>query len=171
MRDRTMLDIRLCGGDDQADVARMNRAMDLFYNPAIEPSPAGDVIGLLQRIEADPELGTQIALARQDGEPVGIAFFALIHPGRRLGGVLFLKDLFVIEDARGQGVGEALVRFLAAHARAKGIGRLDLTAEPHNAGAQRFYERMGMVVRPAIYYRLEGEALVALTAEAQAPSG
>jgi len=61
-----------------------------------------------------------------------MSVFALIHPGRRLGGVLFVKDLFVQETARGKGVGEALLRFLAAHARARGIRRLDLTTEPQN---------------------------------------
>jgi ribosomal protein S18 acetylase RimI-like enzyme len=156
------IDISLCGPADHGDVVAMNRAMDLHYNPALEPSSAEDVGAMLARIAAEPDLGTQVALARRGGEPIGIAFFALIHPGRRLGGVLFVKDLFVVPEARGLGVGEALMRFLARHARAKGIRRLDLTAEPHNEGALRFYERLGMTVRPAIYYRIENEALEAL---------
>ena len=160
------LDIHLCGPTDHADIVWMNQAMDRYYNPHLEPSSAEDVTAMLRRIETDPDLATQVVLARRDGKPVGIAFFALIHPGRRLGGVLFLKDLFVVEAARGGGIGEALLRFLAAHARACGIHRLDLTAEPQNEGAQRFYERMGMKVRPAIFYRLDGESLDALAGEA-----
>ena len=152
-----VLDIRLAGPDDHDAIARMNQAMDRYYNPQLDPSPAEDVAELMRRIEADRQLGTLVALAHHEGAPVGIAFFALIHPGRRLAGVLFLKDLFVVETARGLGVGEALMRFLAGFARDKGIGRIDLTAEPHNEGAQRFYQRLGMKVRPAIYYRLDGE--------------
>ncbi len=162
MSPQTPIDIHLCGPADHADIVLMNQAMDRHYNPHLEPSAAADVAALLRRIETEPGLATQVALARQDGKPVGIAFFALIHPGRRLGGVLFVKDLFVLETARGAGIGEAMFRFLAAHARAKGINRLDLTAEPQNAGAQRFYERMGMKVRPAIFYRLDGEGFSAL---------
>lgn len=156
--------IRLAGPDDHEAIATMNRAMDLFYNPQLAPSPAGDVAALVRRIEADSQLGTLVALAFRSGAPVGIVFFVLVHPGRRLGGVLFVKDLFVVEEARGAGIGEALMAFLARLARDKGITRIDLTAEPQNAAAQRFYERLGMAVRPSIYYRLEGEGLDALVA-------
>ncbi|MFY0100128.1 GNAT family N-acetyltransferase, partial [Acinetobacter baumannii] len=79
--------------------------------------------------------GTQFALARHAGRPVGLAAFAVIHPGRRLKGLIFLKDLFVAPEARGLGTGEALMRFLARFAVDNGIGRIDLTAEPHNEGA------------------------------------
>lgn len=154
--------IRLAGPDDHEAIAAMNRAMDLFYNPKLPPSSAGEVSALMRRIATDDHLGSLVALAFSNGEPVGISFFALVHPGRRLGGILFVKDLFVVEKARGEGVGEALMAFLARFARDKGITRIDLTAEPQNVGAQRFYERLGMKVRPAIYYRLEGEGLDAL---------
>jgi ribosomal protein S18 acetylase RimI-like enzyme len=153
------LTIRIAGPEDHDAIAAMNQAMDRFYRPGDEPDAAGDVVALMERIRADAQFGTQVALAFRGAQPVGIAFFALIHPGRRLGGLLFLKDLFVAEDARALGVGEAMMRFLAQFAAGKGIRRIDLTAEPQNAGAQRFYERLGMKVRPAIFYRLEGEAL------------
>lgn len=156
------LTIRIAGADDDAAIAAMNQAMDRYYRPGVEPDAAGDVVALMERIRADRQLGTQVALALRGSEPVGVAFFALIHPGRRLGGLLFLKDLFVAEEARSLGAGEAMMRFLARFAAEKGIGRIDLTAEPDNAGAQRFYERLGMKVRPAIFYRLEGEALARL---------
>ena len=158
--------VRLAGPDDHAAIAAMNAAMDLFYNPHLPPSPTGDVIALMRRIAADGQLGTQVALAFDGSRPVGIAFFVLIHPGRRLGGVLFVKDLFVVGEARGLGIGERLMQFLARLARDKGVNRIDLTAEPLNAGSQRFYERLGMKVRPAIYYRLEGEGLARLAGDA-----
>lgn len=156
------LTIRLAGPDDDDAVAAMNAAMDLFYNPQLPPSPASDVTALMRRIATDDHLGTLVALAFEGSRPVGIAFFVLIHPGRRLGGVLFVKDLFVVEEVRGRSVGGALMRFLARFAHDKGINRIDLTAEPQNKEAQRFYERHGMKVRPAIHYRLEGEGLDAL---------
>ncbi len=159
------LTIRISGPEDHGAIAAMNQAMDRFYRPGVEPDAAGDVVALMERIRADRQLGTQVALAFHAGRPVGIAFFALIHPGRRLGGLLFLKDLFVAEEARSLGTGEAMMRFLARFAAEKGIRRIDLTAEPQNAGAQRFYERLGMKVRPAIFYRLEGEALERLAGD------
>ncbi|MBL8567968.1 MAG: GNAT family N-acetyltransferase [Phreatobacter sp.] len=159
------LTIRIAGPGDDAAIAAMNQAMDRFYRPGDEPDAAGDVVALMERIRADTQLGTQVALAFHAGQPAGIAFFALIHPGRRLGGLLFLKDLFVAEEARSLGTGEAMMRFLARFAAGKGIRRIDLTAEPDNKGAQRFYERLGMKVRPAVFYRLEGEALARLAGD------
>lgn len=153
------LDIRLCGPGDHADIALMNQAMDRHYNPQLEPDRIEDVTDMLARIERDRRFGSQFALARHGGRPVGFAAFAVIHPGRRLKGLIFLKDLFVAPEARGLGVGEALMRFLARFAIDNGIGRIDLTAEPQNDGAIRFYERLGMTVRPAIFYRLDGEGL------------
>ncbi|MBN8940722.1 MAG: GNAT family N-acetyltransferase [Rhizobiales bacterium] len=159
------LDIRLCTPEDHADIALMNQAMDRHYNPQLEPSPVEEVTDLLDRIERDRRFGSQFALARQGARPVGLAAFAVIHPGRRLKGLIFLKDLFVVPEARGSSVGEALMRFLARFALDNGIGRIDLTAEPHNDGAIRFYERLGMTVRPAIFYRLDGEGLDRLAEE------
>ena len=160
-------DISLAGPADHADVALVNQAMDRHYNPALEPNTAEEVIDLLGRIERDRRFGTQFALARRDGRPLGFAAFAVIHPGRRLSGLIFLKDLFVVPEARGLGLGEALMRFLARFARDNGIGRIDLTAEPHNAGAMRLYERLGMTVRPAVYYRLDGDGLARLAEKPQ----
>jgi GNAT superfamily N-acetyltransferase len=157
-----VIDIRLATPEDHGDIALVNQAMDRHYNPHLEPNSVEEVTNLLARIERDRRFGTQFALARHDGRPVGFAAFAVIHPGRRLAGLVFLKDLFVAPEARSLGAGEALMRFLARFCRDNGIGRIDLTAEPHNAGAMRFYERLGMAVRPAVFYRLDGEGLAKL---------
>ncbi|WP_170181749.1 GNAT family N-acetyltransferase [Phreatobacter stygius] len=153
------LDISLTGPGDHADIALLNQAMDRHYNPDLAPNSIEEVTDLLGRIDRERRFGTQFALARHDGRPVGFAAFAVIHPGRRLNGLIFLKDLFVLPESRGLSVGESLMRFLARFAVDNGIGRIDLTAEPHNQGAIRFYERLGMTVRPAIFYRLDGEAV------------
>jgi GNAT superfamily N-acetyltransferase len=51
-----------------------------------------------------------------------------------------LTWLFVAPGAMGRGVGRALVRDACALARAAGIGRLRIEADPNAVG---FYERMG----------------------------
>jgi GNAT superfamily N-acetyltransferase len=56
------------------------------------------------------------------------------------GGVGWLEDLWVEPDWIGKGVGRALFRHTAAHARELGASRLEWEAEPHATG---FYERMG----------------------------
>lgn len=57
---------------------------------------------------------------------------------------LFLEDLCVDEDVRGQGVGKALYNYVCQYARAQGCHNLTLHVWHDNAGAVKFYEAMGM---------------------------
>lgn len=57
--------------------------------------------------------------------------------------VIALDDLYVREGERGDGVGERLIRALAAgHAHDEGL-TITWGCEPSNTGALRFYERLG----------------------------
>ena len=57
---------------------------------------------------------------------------------------LFLEDLCVDEDVRGQGVGKALYNYVCQYARAQGCHNLTLHVWHDNQNAVRFYEAMGM---------------------------
>ena len=69
-----------------------------------------------------------------------VAGFATSLPA---GDALELDDLFVDPDWRRQGAARALVLDVAAHARNKGMGRIEVTANQH---APVFYEKTGFVV-------------------------
>ena len=85
-----------------------------------------------------------------------------MRPGRDLRGVLYLKDLYVVEAARGLGIGTRIIQFLAAFAIKNGIGRIDFTTDRDNASAQRLYSALGGVVKEKVYYTLPTEVLGAL---------
>jgi ribosomal protein S18 acetylase RimI-like enzyme len=110
--------------------------------------------------------GTRFVLARGDGEPLGVACIAVIRPGRDLKGLVYLKDLFVVETARGYGVGKRIMRFLAHFANENGIGRIDFTTDRSNEAAQRFYALLGACAQQKMHYTLAGEALRELADEA-----
>ena len=75
------------------------------------------------------------ALALLDGVPAGAGRFVLVEPAlARIG------RMAVIDDARGNGVGMALLRFLEAEARKRGASRFTLNAQ---VSARRFYEKAG----------------------------
>ena len=100
------------------------------------------------------------ALAFVDGAVAGLASVAIAHPGIDLERLMFLKDLFVREEARNAGAGRALLGFLAGHCLREGIGRIDLTTEDWNEGALRFYDRLGAERHgQKVFLRLSGEAL------------
>jgi GNAT superfamily N-acetyltransferase len=144
--------IRLATPDDAADVATLVRAVDLHYGGPEVARPIEPTIAMVEQSMREAE-GTRYALAFLEGRAVGLACFALLRPGFRLTGLLFLKELFVDGSARGQEVGAALMRWLAAYARAHGVTRIDLTAEATNQGARAFYERLGAERMDKVFYR------------------
>ena len=146
--------VRLAEVQDAETVAALIRAMDAHYDAAGRASSMADTLAMVRHAVETRE-GTRFALAFQDGRPVGLACFALIRPGSRLKGVLFLKDLFVAEEARGRAVGRTILRWLADYARARGIGRIDLTAEAANRRAQAFYESLGGDRMDKVFYRFD----------------
>lgn len=56
---------------------------------------------------------------------------------------LLLKELFVSEAERGQGIASKLMAFVLQHARDVGAGRLKWDVLPDNLAAQAFYRRLG----------------------------
>jgi GNAT superfamily N-acetyltransferase len=75
-----------------------------------------------------------VFVAESDGRAIG--WSSLIPKGK----IGWLEDLWVEPDWIGKGVGGALFRRTADHAREVGATRLEWEAEPHATG---FYERMG----------------------------
>jgi len=65
--------------------------------------------------------------------------------------IFVLNDLFVWPDARGHGVGRALLARARDHARSAGARRLDLRAARANTGAQALYESLGYERNDAFY--------------------
>ena len=105
-------------------------------------------------------------VAERAGRVVAFALFFtnfstfLARPG------LYLEDLFVEPDQRGHGIGQALLEHLARLAAARGYGRFEWSVLDWNAGAIRFYERMGATVMPDWRIcRIAGPALDAYRAD------
>lgn len=71
-----------------------------------------------------------------------------------------LRLLAVAAEARGLGVGEALVRECARRARASGAAALGLHTSASMATARRMYARLGFVRAPEYDFRPDGAELV-----------
>jgi len=69
------------------------------------------------------------------------------------GGLLaVVDDLFVEPDARGVGVGEALMEALVAKARAWGAIGVDALALPGNRATKNFFESFGLTARAIVVH-------------------
>lgn len=56
---------------------------------------------------------------------------------------LYLEDLFVVPEARGSGVGTAMIRHLAGIAQSERCARLEWVVLDWNTSAQAFYKKLG----------------------------
>jgi GNAT superfamily N-acetyltransferase len=102
-------------------------------------------------------------IAELDGEPVGFAlwFYNLSTFAGRHG--IYLEDLYVRPEARGAGVGRALLARIAQRCVDEGLTRLEWAVLDWNAPAIRFYDRIGAGAQSEwVIRRLTGEALETL---------
>jgi GNAT superfamily N-acetyltransferase len=102
-------------------------------------------------------------LVALDGEPVGFClwFYTVSTFAGRAG--IWIEDLFVLPEARGQGGGLALLQALARRCAEQGLARIDWAVLDWNAPAIGFYEKIGS--QPLADWRLRrlsGDALAAL---------
>lgn len=89
----------------------------------------------------DPASPVKARLAEVDGQVMGFAIH-LHHPSTWvLTEDCYLEDLFVAPEARGQGLGRALIDDLIALARAKGWGRVYWHTRIDNAKARALYDQ------------------------------
>ena len=158
---------------DRDAVPRLLHELKVHYWGADKAPTLEDVATLVaDRLLVDNP-SCEVLLAETGGKLVGLATFAVVYPGPRIGGVLFLKDLYIRADARGGGIGEAIMRYLARLAVERGCERFDWTTETSNPRAMAFYDRLGAKrVADKVYYRFDGEALTAMasaTPDAQTP--
>jgi GNAT superfamily N-acetyltransferase len=102
-------------------------------------------------------------LAEVDGVAVGLAlwFYNFSTFVGRHG--LYLEDLYVRLDARGQGAGRALLAHLARRCVDEKLGRMEWSVLDWNAPAIAFYDGLGSIsMDDWRIRRLTGEALEAL---------
>lgn len=123
----------------------------------------------LARYLFGPRPMAEVLIAEHDDAPVGFALF--FHNFSTFEGRpgLYLEDLFVSPEARGLGVGKALLAHLASLAIERGCARLEWSVLDWNEPAIAFYRSIG--AKPMDEWtvqRVDGAALLNLAAAAQA---
>jgi len=157
--------IRFANVDDAATILRLVRELAAYER---EPDA---VLLTLPVLRAQLESETppfSCLIAERDGEPVGFAlFFASYSTWRGRPGI-YLEDLYVTPDARGLGIGKALLRRLAVLAIERGCARVEWSVLDWNTPAIDFYRSLGATPRDAwTVYRLTGAALDELAASSE----
>ncbi|QUL37626.1 N-acetyltransferase [Erythrobacter sp. JK5] len=90
-----------------------------------------------------PTFDAFVAVASATNRVIGMAVTYVIPWTYDLRPTLVLKELFVLPEARGAGVGAKLMREVARHALAIEARRIGWTVIPSNSAAKSFYASLG----------------------------
>jgi GNAT superfamily N-acetyltransferase len=103
-------------------------------------------------------------IAEQGNNPVGFALYYFAYSGWAGGPVLYLEDLFVEENFRQRGFGEALLIELAKLAVKHECCRMEWCVYNWNDKAIEFYKSLGAQTKTDLWQcRLAGENLLQLS--------
>ena len=107
-----------------------------FYEVTVD----GDITDATWRRVFDPASAISMRVAEVDGKVMGFALF-LTHEGTWIRGKdCYLEDLFVDPQARGKGVGRALMDNLVSLSKENGWSRLYWHTSEENKTAQALYD-------------------------------
>jgi GNAT superfamily N-acetyltransferase len=109
--------------------------------------------GFFRRFLAPSEDGLLLG-ARRDGRLVGYACLYWHFSSLEACESVLMNDLFVVETARGEGIGRALIEATIEVARERGGGVVEWATEPGNHTAQRLYDSTGAEREEWISYEL-----------------
>lgn len=128
----------MAGVDDAADVARLLHDFNTEYD---DPTPPVDVLAeRVRELLADEAIVVLLA-----GEaPLGIALFRIRPSLWSSAADVYLEELYVVPEQRGQGIGRALLEAAIDAARAAGADHFELTTGEADLEARNLYESRGL---------------------------
>jgi ribosomal protein S18 acetylase RimI-like enzyme len=118
--------------------------------PQLNPSLPIPSLDHLAAVVADPAVTLLVA---RDG-PFILGTAAVVVYTTPIWVKARIEDVVVDQTARGQGVGEALVRECIEMARRRGAGTVELQSARSREAANRLYPRLGFELRDSNVYRL-----------------
>ncbi|MBD3788358.1 MAG: GNAT family N-acetyltransferase [Sphingomonadales bacterium] len=128
--------IRPVAPADRPDWEALFRGYAAFYKT--DPAPVLEAVWGWITDPAEP-YWADIAWG-PDGAALGLVQYSLMHRSLSGGQVVYLSDLFSVPQARGQGVGRALIEHVRGFARARGYPSVRWLTAEDNAAARRLYD-------------------------------
>ena len=136
------MEIRPATPDDAPTLVQLILELAEYEKLRDEADPS--VKALRHQLAADAQPRCEALIAEVEGKgPVGFALFFHNYSTFLTNFGLYLEDLFVRPDHRGQGIGFALLQRVAQIAAERGCQRLDWAVLDWNTPAIRFYEQLG----------------------------
>ncbi len=118
--------------------SRCGRATSTFYK-TLGADEVNDITW--QRLH-DPAEPMVLLGAYVDGKLVGIVHYLFHRSCWTIGDYCYLQDLFVAQDARGLGLGRALIEAVEKAAQEAGASRVHWLTQESNATARVLYDKL-----------------------------
>jgi GNAT superfamily N-acetyltransferase len=147
--------VTLAKKDDVAAMANLFQEMDRFYDEP-NPEPLDSKVAKINILIFGSSPAAHVLLAWDDSRLTGMAAYSYLWPAAGVTQSLYLKELYVSQGYRRQGVGKLLMRRLIEVAVEHRCSRIEWTTDESNLGAQNFYQELGIDKNPSkIFYRLD----------------
>lgn len=132
-------------------IAELLGEIEKYYGGDYTPGDEGEIRDAL----FGPQPAATCLLARDSDTVLGMASYSFLWPAAGSTRSLYLKELYVRDAARSQGVGQAFMAELRRIAEVAGCSRMEWTGDRDNPLALAFYEKMGVPQNPGkVFYRL-----------------
>jgi GNAT superfamily N-acetyltransferase len=138
-----------------ADAATVARLLDAFNREFHTPTPGPEVLATRLR----PLLAGADVIAFLAGDPAVAVALLTLRPNIWYDGPVGIVDeLYVAPEARGGGIGSALIAAVESVTRERGGRLVEIAVDGADVDARRFYERHGYTDtgvgqdQPSLYY-------------------
>jgi GNAT superfamily N-acetyltransferase len=134
--------IRLLRADDRAQWGALWDGYNAFYERTGPSAIAPAITATTFARFLDPAEPMHAFVAEEGDRLVGLAHLIFHRNTTMQGMICYLQDLFAAPEARGRGIGRALIEAVYAHAKAEGSARVYWQTQIDNATARRLYDRV-----------------------------
>ncbi len=148
MDDKPKVVVRALERGDKADWAKLWKAYLAFYETS-RPEEIFDAY--FERLLGDDAQDYNGLVAEVNGKTVGLTHYLFHRHGWSIENVCYLQDLYAAPEARGLGVGRALIEAVYSAADAAGAPSVYWLTQDFNKEARLLYDRIG-VKTPFIKY-------------------
>jgi GNAT superfamily N-acetyltransferase len=111
-----------------------------FYGRSGPTALAADVTQTTWARFLDADEPVHALVAEHDGRLLGLVHYLFHRSTTSIGPVCYLQDLFTDPDARGRGIGRALIEAVYEHAGVAGASRVYWQTHVTNRTARRLYD-------------------------------
>lgn len=141
--------IRPLRAEDRADWSAMWRDYLAFYETTL---PDAIYDSTFARLLGDDPCDFSGFVAEQDGRLVGLTHYLFHRHAWKVEDVCYLQDLYARPEARGTGVGRALIEAVYAEADRQGAPTVYWLTQDFNHTARKLYDNIGKL-SPFIKYQ------------------